>query len=93
MGIKIIKTAETIKVCPNDKEHIEDLVLKMKAKPDATLLPQPFAPRLRKRGFCAQCGTKVIDKTIKHENTACDRCGETVYPSDSYCPACGDELR
>ncbi len=93
MGTKTIIGTETFKVCPNEEQHIEDLVAKMKSRPDASLLPQPFALRHKKRAFCAQCGTELIDKTIKHEDTVCERCGEDVYPSDSHCPHCGDKLR
>ncbi len=92
MGTKIVTTTEIISVCPNQEEHLKDLVAKMKAQPSA-LLSRPFPRRDKPLIFCDQCGVELIDKTIKHENEVCERCGEAIYPSDSYCTHCGDKIR
>ena len=90
MGIKIDKTFEVIKVCPNQEKHIRELVDKVKANPVAAFVHH--LPHLSPV-FCEQCGAKLIDKTIEYENPICERCGGTVYLKDSYCPYCGDIIR
>ncbi len=93
MGTKIIKTPEIIKVCPNREHHIKDLVRRMQANPGANMVPAAFCVRHKKSVFCEQCGARLINETIEHETSVCERCGENVSSDDSYCPHCGDTLR
>ena len=92
MGTTIKKTAEVIKTCPNQENHIKELMDKFRADP--TVYPIfPFTPRHESSAFCEQCGAKLVNKTIEHEETICERCGEAIYDGDSYCPHCGDKIR
>ena len=93
MGIKINKTTEVIKVCPNQEEHCQERVKEFKANLSPGRILDQLNIRFKDSAFCEKCGAGLIEKTIKYENTVCYSCGEAVYPRDYYCPHCGDQLR
>lgn len=91
MSIRTVKTTEVIKGCPNEKQHMQDLIDDMKDKPEAILFTESLYIG-RNHNFCEKCGERLIDKVIEHEHSECDKCGTQVVSSDSYCPNCGNKL-
>jgi NADH pyrophosphatase NudC (nudix superfamily) len=93
MGIKTVISYETVKTCPNQKQHTKELIAKLKAQPNNLRLTSSFEDFARTNNFCNKCGEKYVNKRIRHKNIVCCKCNQCVYPNgDTYCPNCGSKL-